>query len=194
MEKKKFRILFGRFLHLNYLLGFIYALARFLATPRAFFESRRLWAFETWVVFSFWGVYTALFLLEREKISFLKKSRQIILTNLFLLVFPWGLFLLAAPDEIRSVFGFTAVSWRVLGFFSLVGAFVYSAPYLFWRRRFTRAILVFGFIDNLATSFIIFGLLLVKKVPFISFVSIPLLCYFAAFYLSLFRFHRRTVG
>ncbi len=188
-----FKTLVYSLLHVNYLVGVGYALTRFLATPRLVYEPRRLWAYETWIILSFWGIFTAIYFIEQEKMPRVKKARQIILTNLILLVFPWGLFLLLAPASLMSAFGLGSTYWRVLGFCSLVGALIYYYPYRFWQKKLTRPILIFGFFDNLLAACIIFSLFVLKRVPFIALGSVPLLLYFSIFFLRIYRYHRRSV-
>ena len=192
MKEKKFKKRFYTLLHANYLIGVLYALAHFLVTPRRIYTPRRLWAYETWIVFSFWGIFTSIQFMEEERGSFLKKARQIILTNLILLVFPWGLFLLLSPRGLMDFFGLSSVYWRLLGAASLLGALIYYYPYRFWKRKLVRPILVFGFFDNLIAAALIFLLFVSGKTPFVALGSVPLLLYFSVFFLNLFRYHRRS--
>jgi hypothetical protein len=194
MGDQKFKRLFYRLLHFNYIVGTLYALGHFLRTPRQIIEPRRLWAYETWIILSFWGIFTTIYFIEQQKLAALVKARRIILANLILLVFPWGIFLLISPQPLMTDFGLSSVFWRILGGCSLVGALVYYYPYRFWERRFARFILAFGFFDNLVTAFVILMFFLARRVPFIALGSVPLLLYFSIFFLQLFRYHRRSVG
>lgn len=193
MNEKKFKKLFYGLLHLNYLGGVLYALVHFLVTPRRIYTPRRLWAYETWIIFSFWGIFTSIQLIEQEKGALLKKARQVILSKLILLVFPWGLFLLLAPPALMNAFGLNSGYWRALGLASLFGALIYYYPYCFWKRALTRPILAFGFLDNLLAAAVIFFLFLLRRIPYIALGSLPLLLFFSVFFLDLFRYHRRSV-
>ena len=193
MREKKFKKLFYGLLHVNYLAGVLYALIHFLMVPRRIYISRRLWAYETWIVLSFWGIFTSVQFIEQEKGSFLKKARQIIITKLILLVFPWGLFLLLSPKGMMDFFGLSSAYWRILGGASLVGVLVYYYPYHFWKQKFARVVLAFGFFDNLLAALVISFLFLTKRVPFVVLGSVPLLLYFSVFFLNLFRYHRKSV-
>ncbi|HBH13683.1 MAG TPA: hypothetical protein DDX29_11315 [Clostridiales bacterium] len=64
--KKYFKI----FINFNYIAGFIYAFYFFITTSRAenMFE-RRLWAFECWLILSFYGLFIYLFYLEKTALE-----------------------------------------------------------------------------------------------------------------------------
>ena len=118
---KKSRAVFFRLLQFNYLVGLLYAFLKFLTTSRADVLSRRLWAYECWVIISFYSIFYYLVFLEHEKkLSFLQRFRKIMEVNLLLLIFPWGLFLLLAPVQFLKHLGFGSIYWRILGFFSLL--------------------------------------------------------------------------
>lgn len=64
--KKYFKI----FINFNYITGFIYAFYFFITTSRQnnMFE-RRLWAFECWLILSFYGLFIYLFYLEKSALE-----------------------------------------------------------------------------------------------------------------------------
>lgn len=187
MERnKKF---FYLFIHFNFLSGFLYALYHFLDTPKSIFLSRRLWAYECWIILSFYCLFIFLILLEkevkikqalREKISM---YRKILLVNLLLLVFPWGLFLILAPTDLLDILRLNSFYWRILGMFSLLGALIYYFPYRFYKNKWAYYIFIFGFIDNLLAGLAVSLLFLFKKIPLVAFSSMPLLFYFSSFFL-----------
>ncbi len=182
MEKLKSR--FYLFIHFNFITGFLYAFYHFLITPRATLEQRRLWAYESWIIFSFYCLFLFLILIDQEVKFNLDKFKRILLVNLILLVFPWGLFLLLAPANLLTMLELNSIYWRILGGFSLLGAVIYYLPYQFYDWKWTRYILIFGFIDNFIAGMIIFILFLLGSLPFIVLGAVPLLFYFSFFFLK----------
>jgi len=184
-------------LHFNYITGIIYALAHFLTSPKTtMMEVRRLWAYEVWIIFSFYLIFIYLNMLENEsrgkKIKvYLKRIKEILSVNLLLLIFPWGLFLLLGPSQLMAGFGLNSVYWRVLGAMSLVGAVVYALPYFSYREKLSYYIYLFGVIDNFLAGLIVAVLFVFKKVPIITLGSVPLLFYFSYFFLIQARYYRR---
>ena len=64
--KKYFKL----FINFNYITGFIYAFYFFLTTPRnTQMLERRLWAFECWLILSFYGLFIYLFYLEKSALE-----------------------------------------------------------------------------------------------------------------------------
>ena len=64
--KKYFKI----FINFNYIVGFLYSFYFFATTPRK--EQmfvRRLWAYECWVILSFYGLFIYLFYLEKSALE-----------------------------------------------------------------------------------------------------------------------------
>jgi hypothetical protein len=192
MSFAKLKQRFYFFIHANYLLGLFYALTRFLSTPRTVFANRRLWAYEFWIILSFYLILFYLILIEKEKAaSVFKRFQKILGANLLLLIFPWGLFLLLSPGDFLSFLGLNSIYWRILGFCSLIGALVYYFPYRFYKRKITYPILIFGIIDNLLAGTIVAGLFFTKRIPLLSFSAVPLLYYFSFFFLEQTRRYRR---
>ncbi len=179
---------FYLFIHFNFLSGFIYALYHFLNTPRSIFLSRRLWAYECWIILSFYCLFIFLILLEKDvKIKQAIKEkinlfRKILLVNLLLLVFPWGFFLLLAPGDFLDVLRLNSFYWRILGMFSLLGALIYYFPYRFYNNKLAYYVFIFGFIDNLLAGLVVSLMFLLKKIPLVVFSSMPLLFYFSSFF------------
>lgn len=182
MEKLKSR--FYLFIHFNFITGFLYALYHFLITPRATLAQRRMWAYESWIIFSFYCLFLFLILVDQEVKFSLDKFKRILLVNLILLVFPWGLFLLLAPANLLNMLKLNSIYWRILGGFSLLGAIIYYLPYRFYDWKWTRYILIFGFIDNFIAGLIVFVLFLLGRSPFIVLGAVPLLFYFSFFFLQ----------
>ncbi|MCL5970910.1 MAG: hypothetical protein M1450_05440 [Patescibacteria group bacterium] len=186
----KLKKYFYLFIHLNFVIGFLYAFYHFATTPRSIFLSRRLWAYECWIILSFYSLFIYLILTEKELLAKeklivrLKSFRRILLVNLLLLVFPWGLFLILAPRDLLEMLRLYPMYWRILGIFSLVGALIYYFPYRFYKNRLVFFILVFGFLDNLLAGIIVSGLFLLKRIPLLAFSTMPLLFYFSFFFLK----------
>ncbi len=64
--KRNFKI----FININYILGFLYAFYFFITTPRKTeMAARRLWAFECWIILSFYGLFIYLFYLEKSALE-----------------------------------------------------------------------------------------------------------------------------
>ncbi len=188
MSKLKRRFYF--LVHLIFISGFLYAFYHFIQTPRSISLDRRLWAYESWIILSFYSLFTYLVLWEKEtrvgvkvKNGF-KWFKQVMLTNLLLLIFPWGLFLLLAPKFLLEIFHLRSIYWRVLGIGSLLGALIYYFPFRFYKKKISYYILAFGFIDNLLAGAIVVFLFILGKVPLVAFSSSPLLFYFAFFFLE----------
>lgn len=61
---------FKLFIHFNYLAGFLYAFYYFVTTPRSSqMFVRRLWAYECWLILSFYGLFIYLFYLEKSALD-----------------------------------------------------------------------------------------------------------------------------
>lgn len=197
MSLQKLKRYFYFFIHLNFISGFFYAFWHFINTPKSVFIHRRLWAYEAWIIISFYCLFVYLILIEKEVNvkailkKRLKRFKQILFINLLLLIFPWGLFLLFAPQDLLNIFGFKSIYWRILGVFSLLGAFVYYFPYRFYRKRLAYYILIFGFIDNLLAGIIFLSFFLMRKVPLVAFSATPLLFYFAFFFFEQARSYKK---
>ena len=185
MEKiKKY---FYLFIHINFLSGFFYAFFHFLTTPRSIFLSRRLWAYECWIIISFYSLFIYLIFLDEgtkvkqtlDKINLFKK---ILLVNLILLVIPWCLFLILAPKDLLVILSLRSVYWKILGFFSILGAIIYYFPYRFYKKKWTYYVLIFGSLDNFLAGLIVTILFMIKRIPMVAFASTPLLFYFSLFF------------
>jgi len=193
----KLKRYFYFFIHLNFITGFSYALYHFLNTPRSVFLHRRLWAYESWIIISFYCLFIFLILWEKEVRvkevlkKRMKRFKQVLLVNLLLLIFPWGLFLLLSPQQLLNIFSLSSIYWRILGFCSLIGAIVYYFPYHFYKKKLAFYILAFGFIDNFLAGAMVFVLFVLKKIPLVAFSSVPLLFYFSFFFLEQARDYKR---
>jgi len=182
-------------IHLFFVSGMLYAFYYFIETPKTNMLHRRLWAYEAWIILCFYGCFAYLaFLSEPTRKSKLKNKiarfKEVLGLNLFLLVFPWGLFLILAPTECLEPFGFRSIYWRILGIGSLVGAVIYYLPYQFYRRKISKYVLLFGFIDNLLAGLIVSLLFFLDKVPLVGFSSVPLLFYYSFFFFRQWRTYR----
>lgn len=174
-----------------FLVGLFYAFGNFIVTSRKFdFFERRLWAYESWIIFSFYALFLFLTLLEKEfKVGKIKKPhlhlaefKRIMLVNLVLLVFPWGLFLLLAPSSFLEILRLNSIYWRVLGGMSLIGALIYYFPYRFYTRKISYYIIAFGALDNFLAGAIVTALFVAKRVGLVAWSATPLLFYFAYFF------------
>ncbi|OGM30525.1 hypothetical protein A2630_02015 [Candidatus Woesebacteria bacterium RIFCSPHIGHO2_01_FULL_44_10] len=174
-----------------FIVGLFYAFGNFITTSRKFdFGQRRLWAYESWIIFSFYGLFLFLTLLEKEfKIGKIKRPhlhlaefKKLLLVNLILLVFPWGLFLLFAPASMLELLKLNSVYWRILGGMSLVGALIYYFPYRFYAKRLSYYIIAFGALDNFLAGAIVTALFVSKRVGLVAWSATPLLFYFAYFF------------
>lgn len=185
-------------IHLNFLGGFLYAFRKFLMTPRVTILTRRLWAYEAWTILSFYLLFLYLLLINEgvglEKIKKVKVAfvwfKKVLLVNLVLLVFPWGVALLFAPKELLTILGINSIYWRILGACSLLGAIVYYFPYRFYKKKLTFYILVFGFLDNLIAGAIVLMLFFLNRVPLVAFACSSLLLYFSLFFLKQARHYK----
>lgn len=198
MKLKRF---FYFFTHLFFLSGLFYAFYHFITTPKSNMLHRRLWAYENWIIFSFYGLFVYLTLAEREfrlntakkiKKEF-EKFKKILVLNLLLLIFPWGLALLVVPRELLKTIGLGSMYWRVLGGMSLIGALIYFFPYRFYRHKISFYILIFGAIDNFVAALIVAALFVFKKVPLVAFSATPLLFYYAFFFFEQTRHYKNLV-
>ena len=154
--------------------------------------TRRLWAYENWLIVSMYSLFLFLTIMENEirlknpvKIKlYFAQFRYILAVNIFLLVIPWGLFLLLAPVEILSVLRLSSFYWKILGIGSLFGAMVYYFPYRFYNNKLSYYIFIFGIIDNFIAGGAVTILFIQQKVPLFVFTGAPLLFYFAYFFLE----------
>ncbi len=198
MKLKRF---FYFFIHLFFLSGLFYAFYHFITTPKSNMLHRRLWAYENWIIFSFYGLFVYLALQEREfrlstakKIKGeLEKFKKILGLNLLLLIFPWGLALLLVDRELLKAIGLGSAYWRVLGAMSLIGALIYFFPYKFYRHKISFYILIFGAIDNFVAALIFAVLFALKRIPLIAFSATPLLFYYALFFFEQARHYKNLV-
>ncbi len=192
--------LFYFFIHLNFITGFLYAFYHFVSTPRSVVLDRRLWAYESWIILSFYSLFVYLILIDKgHKLS--KKRikermdwfKQTLLVNLILLVFPWGIFLLLSPRYLSEIMGLGSIYWRILGGMSLLGAAIYYLPYRFYKEKIAYYVMIFGFIDNALAGLIITILFLMGRIPLIAFSGMPLLFYFSYFFFEAARDYKKTL-
>jgi len=184
----KIKKYFYTFIHFNFISGFLYAFVHFITTPKTTMVQRRLWAYESWIIFSFYCLFVFLMMVD-TKVNF-EQLKRVLLVNLLLLIFPWGLFLLLAPSDLMSMVGLDSIYWRVLGAMSLVGAVLYYLPYQFYKKKWAFYILAFGFIDNFLAGGILFILFILQRVPFIVLGAVPLLFYFSLVFLQQAQFYK----
>ncbi|MBN1168376.1 hypothetical protein JXA63_00645 [Candidatus Woesebacteria bacterium] len=181
------RKLYYFFIHTFFISGIFYAFAKFIRTPRIEMFQRRLWAYENWIIISFYLLFVYLILTEKEGRFKKAKHRinefkRILTVNLILLIFPWGLFLIFSPKYLLTMFGMGSIYWRILGIGSLIGAVIYYFPYRFYRSKFTKYVLLFGIIDNFVAGAIVTYLFFMKKVPLMAWSATPLLFYYSYFF------------
>ncbi len=64
--KRNFKI----FINLNYIAGFLYAFYFYITSPKStHMLERRLWAYECWIILSFYGLFIYLFYLEKSAVG-----------------------------------------------------------------------------------------------------------------------------
>lgn len=142
--------------------------------------------------FLFMGCFLWLTLMDREIMAKNKERwkarmaefRQKLVVNLVLLVFPWGLFLILAPQDLLETLSLGAIYWRILGVFSLFGAMIYYFPYRLYKRKLSYYVLLFGMVDNIAAGLIITVLFALRRVPLLAWSAAPLLFYFGWFFME----------
>lgn len=194
------------FLHFLFITGIIYAVGQFITTPKTFLLERRLWAYESWIILSFYLIFAYLTIIEKEinlnltgkrlrekGRIFFEKFQRILTLNLILLIFPWGLFLILAPHDLLSLLRFKTIYWRVLGFMSLVGAAIYYLPLKFYKSKTTFYIFIFGFVDNLIAAIILTFLFITKRVTLLQWSASPLLFYFSIFFLEQAKEYKKII-
>ncbi len=178
--------LFYLFIHVTFVTGVLYAIYHFLRTPRSLMEMRRMWAYESWIILSSYCLFIFLILMEDKKLSKatdkINHFKNTLLVNLILLVFPWGLFLLLAPEKLMTMLGLNSLYWRILGGMSLAGAAIYYLPYRYLNKKISYYIMVFGAYDNLLAGLVIAVLFFLNQVPLMAFAFTPILWYFAYFF------------
>jgi hypothetical protein len=188
----KIKKYFYAFIHFNFVSGFLYAFLHFITTPKTTALQRRLWAYESWIIFSFYCLFLYLMMVD-TKVN-IDQLKRVILVNLLLLIFPWGLFLIFAPQDLMNLIGLGSIYWRILGGMSLLGAVLYYLPYQFYKEKWAFYILTFGFIDNFLAGLILFGLFVFRRAPFIVLGAVPLLFYFSLVFLQQARYYRKKFG
>lgn len=184
MKEKK---LYYFIIHSLYIISIFYAFWHFINTPRSDILPRRLWAYENWIIISFYLLFVYLVLTEKDKRfkkakNRLKEFRRILSINLILLIFPWGIFILLAPKDMLTILGLGSKYWKILATGSLIGALIYYFPYKYHKNKFTKYIFLFGIVDNLLAGAIVTYLFFLRRVPLIAFSSTPLLFYFSYFF------------
>jgi hypothetical protein len=197
---KKIKRYFYFLTHLNFISGFLYAFYHFVRTPRSIMINRRMWAYESWIILSFYSLFIYLILIDKGEVVAKKKIKerlswfkQTLLVNLVLLVFPWGVFLLASPGGMLEMLGLNSIYWRILGGMSLLGAIIYYLPYQFYKKKISYYVLIFGFVDNLLAGAVVTFLFLMNKIPLLAFSATPLLFYFSFFFFEQARDYRKTI-
>jgi len=187
LKTKKY---FYFFIHFNFMSGFLYAFWHFINTPKQIFMHRRLWAYESWIIASFYSLFVYLTLTDKDirlkKATKLKKRiawfKEVLTVNLILLIFPWGLFLVLSPKHLSQLLSLGSFYWRILGVFSLLGSIIYYFPYRFYKKKISYYILLFGAVDNFIAGAVITILFLLRKIPLVAFSAMPLLFYFSFFF------------
>ncbi len=193
---------FFLFIHIFFLSGLLYAFGHFLRTPRSVVLNRRLWAYESWIILSFYSLFVYLALKDREfnlkntqrVQKFIGQFKEITLINLFLLIFPWGLFLIFGPQELLEMFELRSIYWCLLGIGSLIGAVIYYLPYRFYKKKISYFIIVFGGVDNLLAGLILTLLFILRRVPLVAWSASPLLFYFSYLFFRQAREYKKTIS
>ena len=185
-------------IHMVFLASILYAFYHFIRTPRVDSLNRRLWAYENWIIISFYGLFVYLALSDADIPEHIKERRKKLLgkftrileINLLLLLFPWGLFLLLAPGDLLAMVGLRSIYWRVLGGFSIAGFLLYLFPLKLLRYKISYYILLFGIIDNFLAVLIVIILFFLDRVPMVALSATPLLFYFSYFFFEQTRRYR----
>ena len=72
--QKRFRL----FIHIFYIIGIIYAFFFYITSSKQHeMYNRRLWAIETWIIFTFYMLFIWIFYLSGEQEKGTKKNRSI---------------------------------------------------------------------------------------------------------------------
>ncbi|MBN2422924.1 hypothetical protein JXB41_06880 [Candidatus Woesearchaeota archaeon] len=73
--KELFRVKFflHKIIHLNFIMGIVYATFKVFTTPRSEYFLRRLYAFEAWLIIGFFAVYYALTDYKKRKYILVRK-------------------------------------------------------------------------------------------------------------------------
>lgn len=196
-----FKRAFFLVIHLFFASGLLYAFGHFVKTPRTEVLARRLWAYENWIILSFYAIFVYLTLEDRDITlesskdarKVVSKFKDLLVVNLILLILPWGLFLVFAPQHLLDLFRLHSIYWRLLGIGSLFGAIIYFFPYRFYYKRFSFYLIVFGAIDNFLAAVALTVLFISRKVPLIAWSSSPLLMYFSYIFFRQARDYQKTV-
>ena len=199
MKLSPYKRYFFLTIHIVFVASILYAFYHFLRTPRVDMVNRRLWAYENWIIVSFYGlfVYLALSdvdipeLVKERRKRLVEKFRRILEINLLLLLFPWGLFLIFVPRDLLVMIGLGSAFWRVLGGFSIVGFLLYLFPLKLLRHKASYYILFFGIIDNFLAGLIVVILFFLDRVPLVALSATPLLFYFSYFFFEQTRRYRQ---
>jgi hypothetical protein len=87
--KLKDRELFKRFIHINYITGFLYAFYFYITSSKTTeMYTRRLWAYECWIILTLYGIFIWLFAMDsNNKIQQKQKGENAISLIIFIIVF-----------------------------------------------------------------------------------------------------------
>lgn len=179
-------------IHINYIIGFFYAFFNFLTKPKVEILGRRLWAYECWIILSFYILFIFLILYADKLISIdnedkrrsLRFYKMNLLYFLILLLIPWGMFLLLGPNRLMRLLGLDSIYWRILGTFSLIGFLIYFFPYRYPKHRFSRYVMIFGIFDNIVPIIVILVLFSLGKISLLVLAQVPLLIHFLFFFID----------
>src|SRR3989344_8962604 len=65
-------------IHMVFLASILYAFYHFIRTPRVDSLNRRLWAYENWIIISFYGLFVYLALSDADIPEHIKRSKRLI--------------------------------------------------------------------------------------------------------------------
>ncbi len=186
----KFRKFVFLTIHIIFISGLFYDLALFLGTSRESQDVRRLYAYEGWIIGSFYILFIVLTLLSQDyhgKLhtkprEYINKFKKILSIHLLLMIFPWGVFILTAPQKLLDILGIGANWIKVLSMLSITSAFFYYLPFQTHKGRTAYFVMIVGFITTLITAIGLSILFYLHLIPAVVISSIPLLLYCSYFF------------
>ncbi len=187
MQLRKFVFLI---IHIIFISGLFYDFALFLGTERTNAEVRRLYAYEGWIIACFYILFIVLTLISRDYTGklikhpkeYMHEFKKILGFHLLLLIFPWGVFVLTAPQGLLNILGIGANWVKVLCFLSIVSAFFYYLPYHYYKEKISYYVLLIGALTNLAIGIGFSILFYLRIVPVTIWSTVPVLLYYAFFF------------
>jgi hypothetical protein len=187
MQLKKFVFLL---IHIIFISGLFYDFALFLGTGRDDQEVRRLYAYEGWIIGSFYILFIVLTLISRdysEKLlkqprEYIHEFRKILKLHLLLLIFPWGVFVLTAPQRLLDILGIGEMWVKIMSLLSIISAFFYYLPYHYYKEKISYYVLLVGAFANFIIGVGFSILFYLRIIPITIWSTVPILLYYAYFF------------